>query len=463
MIDPTRHRQMEELDQVNLCVRILSQARNELYLNMRFLDIPLSSLGFEAEWGLFGIRTDGFNIYYNPDWLLDFYRQGRVKVNRAYLHMLLHCLFGHLDGRGEREPGYWNLACDIAMESVLDGLYQRCTHIQPGAFRRETYLRLRKMLDRQVLTAQGVYKALLEMNPDGRRLGQLTAEFLVDDHSRWGEAETPRQAMERQNRWKDNRERMQTEMETGSKDASEDNKSLLEELEVENRERYDYRQFLRRFAVLKEEIQVDMDSFDYAFYTYGLSLYGNMPLIEPQESREVYRVEDFAVVIDTSMSCSGELVRRFLEETYDVLSQSESFFRQVNVHVIQCDDQIRSDVVITRAEELAEYMEHLTLKGLGGTDFRPAFDYVNGLRASGAFARLRGLIYFTDGKGICPVQAPPYDTAFVFVKDQYSDESVPPWAMKVILEADELLEKGAGEQKKDVLGLRQNEEQERTT
>ena len=68
---------------------------------------------------------------------------------------------------------------------------------------------------------------------------------------------------------------MQTEMETGSKDASEDNRSLLDELEVENRERYDYRQFLRRFAVLKEEIQVDMDSFDYAFYTYGLSLYGN--------------------------------------------------------------------------------------------------------------------------------------------------------------------------------------------
>ena len=127
--------------------------------------------------------------------------------------------------------------------------------------------------------------------------------FLVDDHSRW-EERAPKQAMERQNRWKDNRERMQTEMETGSKDTSEDNKSLLDELEVENRERYDYRQFLRRFAVLKEEIQVDMDSFDYAFYTYGLSLYGNMPLIEPQESREVYRVEDFAVVIDTSMSLS---------------------------------------------------------------------------------------------------------------------------------------------------------------
>ena len=165
MIDPTRDRQLRELEQVNLCAQILYQARNELYLNMRFLDIPLSSLGFEAEWGLNGIRTDGFNIYYGPDWLTGLYGQGRVRVNRAYLHMLFHCLFGHLDGRGEREISDWNLACDIAMESVLDGLYQKCTHVQPGAFRRETYLRIRKMLNQEVLTAQG---CLLYTSPSPR-------------------------------------------------------------------------------------------------------------------------------------------------------------------------------------------------------------------------------------------------------------------------------------------------------
>ena len=94
----------------------------------------------------------------------------------------------------------------------------------------------------------------------------------------------------RQNKWNDNREKMQTELETGSKDASEDNRSLLEEAQVENRERYDYSRFLQKFAVRRKKMQVDPDSFDYAFYTYGLSLYGNMPLIEPLESREVYRV-----------------------------------------------------------------------------------------------------------------------------------------------------------------------------
>lgn len=444
MIDPTRDRQLRELEQVNLCAQILYQARNELYLNMRFLDIPLSSLGFEAEWGLNGIRTDGFNIYYGPDWLTGLYGQGRVRVNRAYLHMLFHCLFGHLDGRGEREISDWNLACDIAMESVLDGLYQKCTHVQPGAFRRETYLRIRKMLNQEVLTAQGVYKALVEMKPDDRRRGQLQREFYVDDHSRWEEPQPPRQVRNRQNKWKDNRERMQTEMETGSKDASEDNRSLLDELEVENRERYDYRQFLRRFAVLKEEIQVDMDSFDYAFYTYGLSLYGNMPLVEPQESREVYRVEDFAVVIDTSMSCSEELVRRFLEQTYTVLSEAESFFTKMNIHVIQCDEKIQSDHIISSAEELADYMEHMEILGGGGTDFRPAFQYVDSLIQKKAFTGLKGLIYFTDGYGMFPVKMPSYDTVFVFMRDDYSDADVPSWAMKLILGPEELDNGGTG-------------------
>ena len=91
---------------------------------------------------------------------------------------------------------------------------------------------------------------------------------------------------------------------------------------MENRERYDYKAFLRKFAVMKEEMQVDPDSFDYIYYTYGMNHYGNMPLIEPLESREVYRIEDFVIAIDTSMSCSGELVCRFLEETYQVLSES---------------------------------------------------------------------------------------------------------------------------------------------
>lgn len=438
MTDPIRHRQLQELDMVNLCVRILSASRNELYLNMRFLDISLSSLGFEADPSIPTLGTDGFVLRYNPDYLCGLYRRGRVYVNRAYLHMVFHCLFCHMDTMGKRTRNYWDLACDIAMESVIDGLYKKCVHVAPSPYRRDIYLRLNKRM--KVLTAEGIYQALLEMNLTEKQYNRLTAEFLVDCHDPWYEEKTRSQAVPRQSKWNDNREKMQTRMEAMSQEESqsEDDKNLLEQVQIENRERYDYKNFLRKFAVLKEEVQVDQDAFDYIYYTYGLEHYGNMPLIEPLESKEICRIEDFVIVVDTSMSCSGQLVKRFLEETYSVLSESESYFKKINIHVIQCDDQVRSDALITSQKQMEEYMRDFTIQGKGGTDFRPAFEYVDSLRAQGAFAKLKGLLYFTDGKGIYPVKMPPYDTAFVFIKDQYQDESVPAWAIKLILDEDQI-------------------------
>ena len=439
MIDPTRHRQLQELDVVGLCTRILQNSRNELYLNMRYLDLSLSSLGFEMDPACRGLGTDGFVIYYHGEYLCDLYRRGRVLVNRAYLHMVLHCLICHMDTMGRRDGRMWNLACDIAAESVIDGLYLKCVHIQTPPFRMDWYGRLRQRL--QVLNAEGVYKALEEMKLTERQLERLEAEFLVDDHQYWQlPPDAPKTGVVRQNQWSNNREKLQTEMETMGNQQDEDTKSLLEQVQVENRSRYDYRRFLQKFSVLREEMQVDEDSFDYVFYTYGLSLYGNMPLVEPLESKEVSRIEDFVLVIDTSMSCSGDLVRRFLEETYSVLCQSDSYFKKTNIHIIQCDDQVQQDRRITCRQEMEAYMQEFSIIGQGGTDFRPAFEYVNQMLGRGEFHRLKGLLYFTDGEGIYPVKRPVYDTAFVFVKEQYTDISVPSWAMKVILEPEQLLE-----------------------
>lgn len=163
-----------------------------------------------------------------------------------------------------------------------------------------------------------------------------------------------------------------------------------------------------------------------------------MPLIEPQEWREVKKIEEFVIVIDTSMSCSGELVRKFLEETRQVLSDSGSYFKKVHIRILQCDDQVRSDQLITSAEELKAYMEHLKLYGNGGTDFRPAFTYVNQLLAAGEFQNLKGLLYFTDGKGTFPGKRPPYETAFILFREDYKEVTVPAWAIRLVLDEEDL-------------------------
>lgn len=424
----------EKLDMVGR--KILCASRNELYLKMRFLDVALSSLVFVMDLEADGLGTDGLYLYYQPRFLGGLYREDRVRVNRLYLHLVLHGIFHHLTRRKGRKERLYGLACDIAAESIIDGMQYRCVLKSQSLRRRETYRRLREVL--KVLAAEKVYGVLEGWTLTEEELVRLETEFRVDDHSYWPSEDERKKQEEIENRWQDVSGQMETEMETFSKELSSGAGDLIGQLKVENRERFDYRQFLRKFSVLREETSVDEDSFDYVFYTYGLSLYGNLPLVEPLEWKEVRKVEEFAVVVDTSMSCSGELVRTFLEETYGVLSENNSFFCKVNIHVIQCDDQVQTDRKITCREELQEYMEQLELRGEGGTDFRPAFEYVEELMRRQEFGQLKGLIYFTDGKGIYPAKAPPFQTAFVFLKEDYEDVSVPPWAMKLLLSEEDL-------------------------
>ncbi len=430
--------------------KIWNASRDELYLGMRFLDVALNSLVYQMDTKVSPFGTDGAVLYFHPQQLGGLYRQNRILVNRGYLHTVYHCIFRHIwkeypagskedipEGkRQETDPGarLWNLSCDIAAEHLIDGSYHRSVRYSRSLLRRETYRKLEQ--EGKTLHAERIFKLLLDWNLDEKGLAKLEQEFYVDDHQYWPDHQPDRKPDPDsclQKKWQDIDEQIETDLETFSKEASEQNGDLLGQMKIENRERHDYRSFLKKFSVLREEIGVDIDSFDYTFYSYGLSLYGNMPLIEPQETKEVKKVEEFAVVVDTSMSCSGELVRRFLEETYDVLSQNESFFRKINVHIIQCDEDVRSDVKISSEKELKAYMDNLTLYGEGGTDFRPAFEYVDEKIRQGEFTELRGLIYFTDGYGIYPGKAPGYQTAFVFMQEDYRDADVPGWAMKLVI------------------------------
>ena len=175
------------------------------------------------------------------------------------------------------------------------------------------------------------------------------------------------------------------------------------------------------------------DSFDMGYYAYGLSLYGNMPLIEPLETRETYKIRDFVIVLDTSYSVSGELVEHFLQETFTILTESDSFFVRNKIRIIQCDDSVKTDEEITDEKQIKPLLNKFTLVGGGGTDFRPAFSYVRDLLDKGELKNMCGLIYFTDGKGIFPAKCPSYKCAFVSV-GAYEGNEVPPWAMQVELE-----------------------------
>ena len=263
----------------------------------------------------------------------------------------------------------------------------------------------------------------------------LMADWHASSTNRDMDDEVEDQKSEEERDWEEIAKQIEMNLETFSKEWGDEAGSLIACLQVANRKRYDYSDFLRRFAMLSEEMKINDDEYDYIFYTYGLDLYGNMPLVEPLEYKETQRIRDFVICIDTSESCNGELVRRFVEHTFSVIKKSEDFAHEVNIHVIQCDAKVQADTKITDLRDVDVFMEGFFIRGMGGTDFRPAFAYVDQLRDRGELPDLKGVIYFTDGLGQFPDHAPDFDTAFVFMDTgERHMPAVPPWAMRVIID-----------------------------
>ena len=438
----------QELIQIG--TRILSLCRSELYLSMRFLDLALSALQFEMNLNTRTVATDGVHLFYNPNYLAITYQDDPVRVNRAYLHMVLHCIFRHMTQQNDRDNEDWNLACDMAVESILDSMDYPCVHRLVSDRRQEYY----DSVAVPVRNAEQIYDALTQLPyPLKQRMRQ---EFTADDHKFWerlqDDAKDNRSNAQRdasdppppdrsqvEDKWQDIGQKTQTSMETFHQEQQLMAGNLLQQLHIENRTRYDYRKFLQKFAVSREEIRMDPDSFDYGFYNYSMSLYKNMPLIEELEYRESRKIHEFVIAIDTSGSCSGALVRQFLEQTVSLLLDSGSFFRSVNVHIIQCDAEIQSDLKITSTAQLNELMQTFDVHGSGDTDFRPVFDYVTQLQQRGELLHLQGMLFFTDGFGIFPQKRPPYDVAFVFLDDSCAVHRVPPWAMQLVLSTHDIM------------------------
>ena len=169
-----------------------------------------------------------------------------------------------------------------------------------------------------------------------------------------------------------------------------------------------------------------------------MKLYDKMPRVEPLEYKDVKRIKEFVIAIDTSGSVAGEIVQKFVQKTYNILKSTESFFTKINLHIIQCDTKIQEDIKITSQEDFDNYLKTMRIYGLGGTDFRPVFEHVDKLINEKEFSNLKGLIYFTDGIGFFPKQRPKYEAAFVFIDDKENNYDVPPWAIKLILKKDEI-------------------------
>lgn len=495
----------------SLAERVLELGRNAVLVNLRFMEQAYAQLPAKpSEHATFSV--DGESLRYRPEHVLKVYANEQNALARDVLHAALHCVFQHLYVGEPVIPAYWDLACDIAVEAVISDLDLAATRVHRTLLQEPHIARL-KASGMPLLSAEKIYRRLLEEGVTEEEAAAVRVAFFADDHSGWyrpvvveeerarqdqrateaapaGEQRAERKSQDRagtkpdgkrpedrghrekslqgtdptmekempeemheaagpryantvgldraRERWEKAAYQMGVELESFARMWGAEGSGLSMTLRAVTRERQDYSAFLRKFATRNEEIKVNDDEFDYIYYCYGLKLYDRVPLIEPLEYVDEKKVRDFVIAIDTSASTKEDLVHKFVTKTYNILHETASFSRKMNLYIIQADAEIAEVAHIESKKEFERYIDTMEIKGLGGTDFRPVFAYVDRLVAERKLENLGGLVYFTDGQGTYPEKKPDYDTAFVFVDDAFAEFMVPSWAMKVQLESEDI-------------------------
>lgn len=415
-----------------LARELMGYARDTILVNLRFLDVAVSALLPEQKEGMGGFACDGSKIYYDPVFFLKKYQEEPAYALRMYLHILFHLIFFHSFQYDKLDKEAWDLAADMAVEAAVMEL------MLPGGNLLADEAKERKLRvireDIGALSAEKLYRYLKNFGISTKERKELSLLFFMDSHVYWEPAQelavSPQQ-------WKKLSERVRADLKSFSAGKTR-SESMEQSLTQAVKDRYRYQDLLASFTVMNEDMQVNDDEFDYVYYTYGLSLYGDMPLVEPLEYKDSKKIRDFVIAIDTSASCRGALVKAFLQKTYAILSGGDTFFKKMNVHIIQCDHEVQKDTKITCLEDLNAFVTNEKLTGFGSTDFRPVFEHVDDLLAKKEFENLKGLIYFTDGYGVYPQRMPPYDVMFVFLDNGDEGPDVPTWAVKVLLDYEEL-------------------------
>lgn len=448
-------------DRQELAQRILLYSRRYITRSCPILLAPIYALREEVSPIPGPLATDGVRLWYDPERVIADFQADRNSPARQLLHVTLHCLMGHLPARKLlRETKTFDAAADWKIEELMSSLgfgsqvFDFFSVQMPGA----TLVQLVRQCGENEEFRNNLHKAV------------WTKKAVQDDHDRWSppaEERTDSAGGEGRGdafRAGASRKKGAGQGEEGAPDWGELRGEMLgqarqssawgslaglleEDLDPSEENGISYEQFLRRFAVPNERLLLDPDSFDPRWYYLGLEQYGDVPLLEPSELSEPPAPDDIVIAMDTSGSCSGEVCRRFLRETLNLLRDISGGAASFRVLALQCDTEIQKEVLLESADQLDGFLRDFTPQGFGGTDFCPVFERVAQRRAEGLMPRVRGLLYLSDGFGDFPREAPDYPVTFLLPKDEegWFTPDIPPWVTALYLDKNDFTLKEASQ------------------
>ena len=389
----------------------LAAARTRLILEKPFLGALVMHLPLKAadpKW-CETTATDARAFYFNPNYIA---RLTLEQTQFALAHEAMHCALSHFNRRGHRMRHRWDVACDYAVNMILDE-----ERMQPPdeALMNATY---------RGLTAEEIYPLLHEDPPE-----KTQDMHLFDNDSPDGEEGEPQEQDTSQGKGNQQSEdssdgqggQPEERQETGdepqqsgeAQDAppppptdpdklDEQWKSRLAAAAQAARQAGKLSQSMMRLVddllspqlpwrALLARYMMNAARDDYSFQRTSRRE-GNalMPRLYSQSVKAV-------VVMDTSGSVTKDELQEFLTEI-DVLKAQV----RADVTLHACDDKLDPNGPWRYA-----MWEAMTLpdeiSGGGGTDFRSVFDWLEKDRVSPDL-----LVYFTDAQGRFPEREPHY-------------------------------------------------------
>ena len=390
----------------------LATARTRLILDKPFLGalvLRLPMVAADKKW-CETTFSDGKTFYYNPHYIdaLD-----TEQTQFALSHEALHCALSHFHRRGHRVKHRWDLACDYAINPLLinDGLKPT-----PDAM----YLR-----EYEGMTAEEIYPCLEDLDNGGER--DLEDNRNSDD----ADNDEQRDNQDKSDGGKDKERESNDRSEgSGNQDDEQENAGQGEgglaqqpaamtpqeedelSLQWEQRLAGAAQQALQS-GKLEGEMARMVDHLlqpklpwrmllarymsatareDYS-YTRPSTRRGDPAIYPSMRSNETHIV----VAIDTSGSISSDEIQEFISEVDAIKSQVRA-----SITLLTCDSKLNYGCP-WKFEAWEAFQFDVPIRGGGGTNFRPVFDWVEAQDIKPDL-----LIYFTDAEGVFPETEPNY-------------------------------------------------------
>ena len=344
----------------------ITQAKTKLMLENPYFGSLIATLELRVNNNIINTRNLGDVFEYNDEYLevLSISEVSTLLANAAMHQALFHTQRGK-----DKVSSVWYLASDYAINDLLvDNGFM----LAPMANYASRF---------EMLYAEQIYTILL---------GELDLQ----------DNDEPQEEQEQQSEEIEEEERLEELL------AQEEYELLLEQLNIKLEKQGDLPKGIERFVESKSEAQISWRDELYRYVnSHAKSDYRMFPASKKHLYRgialpSIYGEElKIVVAIDTSASIDDELLKVFLAELYEIMQ----LFTHYIIELIECDASIQNIQRLTPMESLEP-----TLKGGGGTNFIPVFDYVETINEDFKF-----LIYFTDGKGSFPKYEPLIDVLWV--------------------------------------------------